>query len=377
MTQVVHVTDNFSPSGFGITTALMELTGQLGYRGVKQVIFSPGHDGIKPPDSVKLQQLPIRGWLKKWCYPVGFHQLFDSLVKDDSMVHIHGVWMAPQYLAAKRSLKKGIPCVLSPHNMLGEWWRKNGIIKQTKKSLYWNLISKHYLTRVNLLHALSPIERNALHKYFPHHTIEVIPNGINLHQIDQALLKSSNSSEKAEKYILILGRLHKVKGIELFINALAKINPSQIIRTIIAGPTHQEKYLRQLQNLVRSKNLENKITFLGPVFGQTKWNLLRQAWVVCAPSYSEGISMVALEAMSSSVPIITTHSAGIPHVPEGGGILIQPDVEELSQALIQSLSWSDNERAARGRAARGLIEKYYSWDVVGPQYLDLYQGLQS
>jgi len=60
---------------------------------------------------------------------------------------------------------------------------------------------------------------------------------------------------------------------------------------------------------------------------------------------------------------------------EGGGILIYPRVEDLTRALQQVLSWSDSERQDRGRQLRQLVESRYSWEVVGPQWSNLYADL--
>jgi len=103
--------------------------------------------------------------------------------------------------------------------------------------------------------------------------------------------------------------------------------------------------------------------------------LYRNAWAFCAPSHSEAIGLVNLEAAAAGTPVITTHETGLYDWEEGGGLLIHPRVEELCRALEQIFSWSESERQERGRTLRRLVERRYSLEAVGPQWQALYGEL--
>ena len=77
----------------------------------------------------------------------------------------------------------------------------------------------------------------------------------------------------------------------------------------------------------------------------------------------------------SELPVVTTHETGLCGWEAGGGLLVHPQVEELSRALKQVFSWSDRERQDRGQKLRQLVERRYSWQAVGPQWLELYSSL--
>ena len=85
--------------------------------------------------------------------------------------------------------------------------------------------------------------------------------------------------------------------------------------------------------------------------------------------------MVNLEAAATGTPVITTHSTGLFDWEEGGGLLIHPEVEDLSCALRQVVSWDESERLERGRGLRQLVERRYSLEAVGPLWLALYAEL--
>ena len=82
-----------------------------------------------------------------------------------------------------------------------------------------------------------------------------------------------------------------------------------------------------------------------------------------------------LEAAALGVPVLTTHETGLWDWEAGGGVLVHPRVADLSRALTGIFAWSETERLDRGRQLRQLVENRYSWQAVGPQWLELYAGL--
>jgi glycosyltransferase involved in cell wall biosynthesis len=121
--------------------------------------------------------------------------------------------------------------------------------------------------------------------------------------------------------------------------------------------------------------MEDKVIFTGAVFGAQKIALFRHAWAFWAPSQTEVMGLVNLEAASAQVPVITTHETGLDDWEEGGGLLVHPRVEELRRALKEVVSWGESERRDRGQKLRQLVERRYSWQAVGPQWLELYKSL--
>jgi len=141
------------------------------------------------------------------------------------------------------------------------------------------------------------------------------------------------------------------------------------------GPDWSAAYTAGLKDLARSLGLEGRVRFPGPVFGDGKWQLYRQAQALCLPSYSEVVGLVNLEAAAARTPVITTHETGLWDWEQGGGLLVHPRVEELTGALEAVFSWTESERESRGRALRELVERRYSWEAVGPRWLELYGAL--
>ena len=316
-----------------------------------------------------------------WRFPRGLKAYLQQLNRiNGPLLHLHGVWMGFQWSAARVARHHKIPAVLSPHGMLNRWHLRHMGLKELRKLIYWRALGYPAFRHIPLIHAVTPRERDELATWLPGQCIQVIPNAIDLEAMDHLWAKAGDKSATPvdEPYLLFLGRLHPVKGIELLIEAFAQCRreSKRRFRLLIVGPESDPAYSAKLKSLARLLGVEHKVTFLGPVFDpQEKISLYRHAWAFCAPSQTEVMGLVNLEAAAAQLPVVTTHETGLWDWEEGGGVLVHPRVDELSRALGQVFSWSESERQDRGHRMRQLVERRYSWQAVGAQWLELYAGL--
>ena len=330
---------------------------------------------MSPVDGVQLHHVAPTGLGKYWYWGEGMGSELASLSKADSntILHIHGVWSAPQHLAAKIAFQKKLPTIVSAHGMLEPWlWNRQGAAVFVKKKMYWSLIASNIYKRATVLHAITPLEQKHLHELAPKVPIEVIPNAVDIGKYTQLEI-----SLPREKIILFLGRIDPKKGVDILIKAFASALLTKEWRLVIAGPSWSNRYMNLLHNLVSTLGLEDRIDFVGSVFGEKKVDLLKRAWILAVPSYSEVVGLVNLEAALYGLPTITTHQTGLFDWEDGGGLLINPNVEQIKEALEAVACWSDLEHKERAIASLELVKKKYSWDVVEPMWVELYQRISS
>ena len=377
MITILHATEDHSPRNTGITSAVDTLVRQL-IPVVRQEIVCVGPDTIKVPDEVAFHAFETRGLGAIWRMAPGQYPRLQEHIARANVVHLHGLWMWIQWASAREAQKLSIPFVVTPHGMLAPWiWERQIWPHQLKKHLYWHGIAYPTFRHASVIHAITPQEANHLSGYFPGQRLEVIPHGLDVASIDIILSKLICEPAYEKPYILFLGRLSSVKGIDLLIQSFASL-PGMNFKLKIAGPVleREKKYTESLHKFVEQSGLQQRVEFLGPVQGEEKWRLYRQAWVVCQPSFSEVLSMVNLEAATCQTPVITTQNTGIVESwGKEGGILTQAEVPALTTALCQAASWSAVERDERGKSLRALVERTYSWRVISPQWISLYQGL--
>jgi glycosyltransferase involved in cell wall biosynthesis len=375
--RVTHITHDMDKLSGGIPAVIRQLSRNLhgSYSTISHsVIFAEGVAEVTSGIDDILKISPSK-WASAWKYSDGMSEKIRSrFVKYRSngnplIVHLHGVWSAPQYYGARLADNMNLPFLVSSHGMLEPWlWNEQGLRMRFKKNLYWQLLARRVLNQATVLHAITALEKKHLQALFPEKKTVLIPNAINV-------LPRSSSSIKRKRELLYLGRIEPKKGLHLLLTALAESNITKDWVLNVAGPFWSDAYERYIMKIVRKRNLIKRVNFLGHVFGNEKSKLLNESWVMCVPSYSEVIGLVNLEAAACCLPSITTYQTGLCDWEDGGGILIDPTVQDLKVALQTVCSWSENEQLARGDSSYKLVNDRYSWPSVIPQWLDLYKSM--
>ena len=377
MTKILHVTEDHSFMNTGITSAVDALARQIS-QAVDQEILSIGPEAVPVPKGVQLTLLKAGLPGGVWRAAPGQRSILRQSVTHANIVLLHGIWMWPQWAAAREAHRMRRPVILTTHGMLEPWiWQRQIWLHQLKKILYWRFMANPAFQHAAVVHALTPKEAKTLSAYFPGQRIEIIPSSLDLDQIDNTLADCPQD-HAANPYILFLGRLHPVKGIDLLIQSFARLRIGEVKLKIAGSIQEKDKsYYRYLSDLVRQLGLEKQVEFLDSVQGKEKWNLYRNAWAFYLPSHSEGFAMVNLEASACRTPVITTFQSGVTDLwATHGGILIQPDVDQIAESLIQVTQWTKDERDRRGNSLRRLIEQTYSSKVIAPKWIALFQELE-
>lgn len=189
--------------------------------------------------------------------------------------------------------------------------------------------------------------------------IEVIYNSVNhnFYNFKKEVFKSN------ELIFLEAASLIKRKG-QIDILKACKIlkNEGHIFKVLLIGEGEDEKKIREL---ILEYKLKENVMLLG--FKENIKEFLNKSHVFLLPSYSEGLPLSILEAMSSGIPIISTNIAGIPEVVlnEVNGFLIKPgDYEELANKMRYFIK-NTGEIKRMGIKSRELILKKFteeSWN---------------
>lgn len=303
---------------------------------------------------------------KVWAYSKELKEYAESLPINNTVFHLQGVFMHCHYLASKVAQKNNIPYIVTCHGMIEPVYLKE---KRVKKKIYMDLFLNKILSKSTILHAITPHEKNNLFKLSGHKNIIEIPNFIHHSSLPKDL-----TFKPEEDYLLFLSRLHPQKGLDLLLNAMTKINDKKIKLKIVGT---QNEYSDELQNKLKNSNIENRIEFVGSVYGDEKYKIYANAKAFVVPSYSEAIGMVNLEAAACKTPVITTFNTGInPEWNSNGGLMINPKIEELIEAINQATSWSAQEREERGNRLSNFVVNNYSWEKKGYLWDELYATLQ-
>jgi len=325
-----------------------------------------------PPaeDEKFVSEIPVALFTRnmRWCWK---QKHFISVRVDKfapQVMHVHGVLTFIQRSSIRVANQKGIPVLVSPHGMLEPWlWTQNGPIYYWLKRLYWVIVLRPFIRRADYVHAITDQEAETLAKAFPGVPQINISNAIDLSEYGE-----DQVSPDSDRYLLFIGRLHPKKGVDLLIEAFNKLEAENFY-LVIAGPDFDANYTASLKALAKKYGLSETVLFVGSVHGEQKSELLEKAWCTVIPSYSDVVALVNLESAASFTPTITTTMTGLSNWQEGGGLLVEPELEALTQAITTVCQWKVDERMQKGKRAREFVEQRYSWDVIGEQWIEAYK----
>jgi len=311
----------------------------------------------------------------RWMLDHNLRRQFRETIRAAQGVHIHGVWEPHCAVAAAAARVCKRPYVISAHGMLDQWALRQ---KRVKKALYAALVEARNLQRASCLRALTADEVHDYRRVGLTNPIAIVPNGIDVPPgVTGDLFWETYPHLAGRRIVLFMGRIHKKKGLELLLHAWARVpQKSDDVHLVIAGPDFDGS-LSTLQHTVEKLGLQQSVTFAGMLKGEQKWSALRAASVFVLPSHSEGFSVAVLEALSMGVPVIVTEQCHIPEVAQCHcGWTIQPEAEQVEQALTEFLQLPPEEAVRMGERGRDLIENRFRWSVVGKQMADVYNWLQ-
>ena len=188
--------------------------------------------------------------------------------------------------------------------------------------------------------------------------IAVVPNGLDL----DTYVPDPHEPPFDEPTLLYLGRLKRYKGVDLVLEALARLRAAgpDEARLLVAGKGDDEARLRQRTSEL---GLDDAVSFLGYVSEEEKRTLFRRSWVHLLTSPKEGWGITVLEAAACGTPTVASDAPGLRDSVRDGvtGLLVpHGDVDALAAAIGGLLRDPDRLRAMGGAArdfARG-----FSWD---------------
>jgi glycosyltransferase involved in cell wall biosynthesis len=326
------------------------------------------YGGITVFDFVEKCYFKIGGLIERLSAISASKALHDRLGQPD-FVHLHGLWRPLLLRGAQYCNSLSVPYAVTPHGMLTRWAMAQ---KQLRKRIALNLGWHRALERAKFLHYLNETERTESAPLKIGAPTIVIPNGVSLREFEAD--QPANSDFVAllpRRYVLFLARLNYYKGLDLLIAAFARIAAAHPdVHLVIAGTDFG--YEAPLKQLINASGLSLRIQLLGGVYGNNKLHLLRNALCLCHPTRHEVFSVTLLEAMASSLPIITTSQANFSEIAAtGAGIISAAKPNAIADALSRLVE-NDALRAQMGAQGLRLVASRYDWSVIATSLTDAY-----
>ncbi len=200
----------------------------------------------------------------------------------------------------------------------------------------------------------------------PASRVTYIPNGV-----DSAVFAPGLSPRDGSIALATRRLVHK-NGVDILVKAWPQVVAAVPEAELWLAGDGPERCM--LEALAGELSVSSSIRFMGNVARQSLPALYRQATLAVLPSRREAVSISALEALSSGLPVVATRVGGLPEVVRPGqtGVLVEPeDSHFLAEGIIRVLEAPDRG-AALGLRGRSMVVQNYTWPAIAARTLDLY-----
>lgn len=283
-----------------------------------------------------------------WRYSKELKDYLKENIKDYDLVCIHAIWTGTSFFASRYAKKFNIPYIVTPHGMIEpDALQRKGL----KKKIYWSLIEKKIFDNASAIHCITEAEKTYSDNLSKTRAF-IIQNGIS----NEIFLKKDYSKLNSISFI---GRFHEKKALDLLLKSLVNL---ENLNLIVAGGGEKD-YEEYIYNLVKELKLENRVIFKGFANDEIKRKIFEESLFLVLPSYTEGLSMVGLEAIMNSTPVLTTEKCNFNEVQEcNAGIVIKDNKPATIEKYLKIMMESDLEVMSKN--AYNLALEKFSIDSV-------------
>ncbi len=311
-----------------------------------------------PKEDMLQGEIPVKRvgfgfWFDKWLYP--FLAPREAKKYDPQIVHAILETFAGEALMRCKKILPNAKRMLTLQTT-NRTFRKQNIIQSADRV---TAISKH----------LQRIAEDVGRK-----DIVVIPNGIDYAAIRLACEKHP----KVQGRILFVGRLERMKGVDLLLEAFAKLQVAHSTssgqagcRLHIVGDGSQREVLK---HLAQELGISDRVSFKGYLPAPEVNHEYAEAEIFCGLSRSEALGNVFIEAQAAGCAVIASNVGGISESIRNNetGLLVSPDDAEATVRQLKTLT----QPLVRENIARNGIQHAakYDWKLIANRYAEIYKS---
>jgi glycosyltransferase involved in cell wall biosynthesis len=173
-----------------------------------------------------------------------------------------------------------------------------------------------------------------------------------------------------------VGVLREDKNLRSLIRAVAMLPESLRKRfvCILIGPDYRDnasKYLSLSEELGCRSNFD----YIGPLYGQAKYDALESSDAYVMPSFSEVFSLAMLDAMGCGKPCLASSGCGYNYFVENDFfVACEPYSQDIARGL-HELFEREADWLEMGKRARCMVEEKFNWKMITDETLINYKRI--
>lgn len=286
--------------------------------------------------------------------------------QENTILHVHAWWNLVSVLSCWIAKRYGVPVVLSPRGMITAYSEMNR--NSWVKNMFQTLFGRRLLKYCNI-HATSEQEKRDILKIIKPKSITVIPNLINLPSVKHV---DAKISESPNFELIFLSRIEEKKGLELLLDAVARLEIQWRLTIAGSGAPH---YVQKLKKKADDLSISSKIAWVGHVNNDDKFELLNQHHLLILPSYNENFANIVLESLSVGTPVLISDQVGLSDYVQQKNIGYICKLDPLDIRTQINLAYQDTRKRDEIRQiAPNLVRADFNDQVLIEQCLQMYQN---
>lgn len=304
--------------------------------------------------------------------------MYFQLKKDrPDIIHTIGIRSFQSLVAAMISKKHKIPLVISDQ---GGLTTHPDLQSSSGRIIYrlQNPIIRFIIKQASKISVANEYERKIFSQFGAESKTIIVRNGIDLESFK---IKHVNFKEKYsihDKYILFIGRFHKVKGIDILLKSWAELKNDPIadnVTLVIMGVDFG--FESDMIKIIRDLKMEQKTMVIRKPPREDVIAAYDTCEFLVLPSRWELSPLTPLEGFAFKKAVITTNSHGIPHTikKDENSILVESEnYLELADA-IRDLLKNDQKRTEYGLAGYKMVQEFCTSQIMCHNTLKMYQEI--
>lgn len=294
----------------------------------------------------------------------------ETLLVSVDIVHIHGYRSSLSLITAMMCREKNVPWVMQPHGSI-----RTVISSIQMKRIYDKFLGHNEINELGALLALQATEKEqAISIGIPQDRIHIVPTSIDFESCTlppQGRFRRQWGIPSNARLIIFVGRVNRIKGVDLLVEAFARLTDNKSAYLAIIGP--DDGYLSEIKNQVHSLGLVSNVIFTDVLMDEPLWAAYQDADLFVLPCRSDTFPRVILEGAYFGLPIVTTTGCEIADIVDDQmGKVVPIDANSISSAIDLLLN---NKELAReyGSNGREIVMNEYSTSAVSEEIENIYQ----
>ena len=236
---------------------------------------------------------------------------------------------------------------------------KNLVLPRLYKKLFY-IMAKYSIGKSNIIRAVSSSTEQQVLDIDSSKSVVRFPAWIDFKDF-QNIEPKPLSKDKFN--ILFIGSVTDRKKPHMIIEAIQRINDKSYHLSIV-GPAPNEKYFKELKDLIDKSDLQNQVSLIGPVDRESVKDYYSTSNLMILPSISEGLARVIFESQVAMCPVLVTDAPGMSDIVIDGqtGYIFESNNLDSLSLKIEYIKNNYDEASLVAKNAKGFILSNYSED---------------